>query len=512
MTRRDFIKLTSAAALAMAVPVEVFAADNLSVKTRYGTFNGFVDKNGVRTWLGIPYAQPPVGKLRWQDPQPLKPSNKTFDAKKFGFKAVQFYEEEGISQSPESEDCLTLNVWTRGNGKNKPVMVFIHGGAFAFESASDPIYYGSNFAAANDVVLVSLEYRLNIFGFMNFAAIDSSFADTGCLGLKDQVAALQWVKENISAFGGNPDNITIFGESAGSVSVMFLTVAPATKGLFDKAIPQSGTLFLYNEPQQSAQLAETFMQMNGAKKIGDLMKKSTDELKAVYLQLTEARGFSLMDYMPTCDGKFLPLDPGKALKDGAARDIKLLTGTTADEWRCFLLADENLFKILRETPQTNSPVFAHYKAHTNEEVYQKWLNGRPDSDYTYGDFATQVDWRVGQELTAEYQSKFNDVYFYLFSENSPIELLRSCHAVDLPFTFNNPDELYPNPPQNLVKQVQTTWTAFAATGNPDNELIPHWEKYSADNRQTMELNSKDCALRKDLNTDNLNALRYLYES
>ena len=497
----------------MAVPVEVFAADDLSIKTRYGTFNGFVDENGVRTWLGIPFAQPPVGKLRWQAPQPLKPSNKTVDTKKFGFKAIQFDDPtENPSSIAQSEDCLTLNIWTRGNGKNKPVMFFIHGGALAFESASDPIYYGSNFAAANDVVLVSFDYRMNVFGFMNFTAIDPTFEDTGCLGFKDQIAALQWVKENIAEFGGDPDNITIFGESAGSVSVMFLTVTPAAKGLFDKAIPQSGTLFLYNKPEQSAKLAETFMQMCGAKKVGDLMKKSTDELKAVYLQLADARGLSLMDYMPTCDGKFLPLDPGKALKDGAARDIKFLTGTTADEWRCFLLADEKLFDILRANPQTNSPVFAHYNASTPQEVYQKWLNGRPDSADTYGDFATQLDWRVGQELTAEYQSAYNDVYFYLFSENSPIELLRSCHAVDLPFTFNNPDELHPNPPQNLVKQVQTTWTAFATTGNPNNETIPHWEKYSAANRQTMELNSKGCALHKDLNTQTLDALRYVYES
>ena len=158
LTRREFIKTTSLAALALAatgLPIKkAFAADNLSVKTRYGTFNGFVDKNGVKTWLGIPFAQPPVEKLRWHAPQPLKPSNKTFDAKKFGFKPVQFYDGEGVSQMPESEDCLKLNIWKRGDKKNLPVMIFIHGGAFAFESASDPIYHGSNFAAANDVVLV----------------------------------------------------------------------------------------------------------------------------------------------------------------------------------------------------------------------------------------------------------------------------------------------------------------------------------------------------------------------
>ncbi|MBR1645625.1 MAG: carboxylesterase/lipase family protein [Selenomonadaceae bacterium] len=511
LTRRDFIKTTSMAALSMAIPADVFAADNLSVKTRYGTFNGFVDKNGVKTWLGIPFAQSPVGKLRWQDPQPLKPSNKSFDAKQFGFKPVQNYDDEGASKIPESEDCLKLNIWKRGDGKNLPVMVFIHGGAFAFESASDPLYHGGNFAAANDVVLVSLEYRMNVFGFMNLAAIDSAFEDCGCLGLKDQIAGLQWVKENISAFGGNPDNITIFGESAGSISVMLLTIASAAKGLFDKAIPQSGHVDFYNKPENSAQLAEQFLSTSGAKNLGELVKKSTDEIKAIYLQLSEVRGFSLADYLPTCDGKFLPADPFKALKDGAARGIKFLTGTTADEWRCFLLVDENLFKLFRAEPQKNSPIFSQYKKRSNEEIYKSWLKNRSDTDDTYGDFATQIDWRVGQELSAEYQSKFDDVYFYLFSELSPIELVRSCHGVDLPFTLNNPDTLHPNPAQNLVKQVQATWTAFAATGNPNNEFIPTWEKYSADNRQTMELNSKGCVCHKDFNTENLNALRYVYE-
>ena len=201
-TRREFIKTTSMAALALAatgLPLgneKIFAADNCTVKTRYGTFNGFVDKQGVKTWLGIPYAQPPVGKLRWQAPQPLKPTNKTFDAKKFGFTAMQIIDEnEDASQNPQSEDCLTLNIWTRGARKNLPVMVFIHGGAFLGGGSSDPLYYGSNFAAANDVVLVTINYRLNVFGFVNFGAIDSSFEDSGYLGLKDQVAALAWVKE-----------------------------------------------------------------------------------------------------------------------------------------------------------------------------------------------------------------------------------------------------------------------------------------------------------------------------
>ncbi|MBR7025304.1 MAG: carboxylesterase family protein [Selenomonadaceae bacterium] len=513
LTRRDFIKATSMTALAMTVPINVFAADNCTVKTRYGTFNGFVDKQGVKTWLGIPYAQPPVKNLRWQAPQPLKSSDKTFDAKKFGFTAMQSVDErETASIRPQSEDCLTLNIWRRSEKKNLPVMVFIPGGGFQTGGSSDIRYHGSNFAAANDVVLVTINYRLNVFGFLNLASIDSAFEDSGYLGIKDQVAALKWVKENIAAFGGNPDNITIFGQSAGSTSVMLLTITPAAKNLFQKAIPQSGHLGLYNTPEESAKVAEIFMEMSGAKTIGDLMKKSSAELINIYEKVNSLNlDTSLLNYMPTCDGKFIPGDPFKALKDGGAREIKFLTGTTSDEW-CFWLSYTG-YKFF-ETLRANSRfVLAKYNGTaTPEEIYRKWLENRPDTEENYINFVNNADWRVGQEVAAEYQSKFNDVYYYLFTESAD-DKLRSYHGIDLVYTFNLPDKNFnPNPAPNLVKQVQTSWAAFAATGNPNNEFIPHWEKYSVNNRQTMELNSKGCVCHKDLNTDNLNSLRYVYEN
>ena len=167
MNRREFIKTAALGFLAANTlgffPEKVFAAENCTVKTRYGTFNGFVDEKGVKTWLGIPFAQPPVGKLRWQAPQPLKSSNKSFDAKKFGFVAVQNVDEnEPSSKNPQSEDCLTLNIWKRSDKKNLPVMVFIHGGGFVGGGTSDPLYNCTNFAAAHDVVMVSIEYRLNV--------------------------------------------------------------------------------------------------------------------------------------------------------------------------------------------------------------------------------------------------------------------------------------------------------------------------------------------------------------
>ena len=391
-------------------------------------------------------------------------------------------------------------------------MVWIYGGAFVGGYAHEELYSGPNFVSAQNVVLVFLNYRLNVFGFLNLASIDSSFEDSGYLGLKDQVAAVKWVKENIAAFGGDPDNITVFGESAGSISTMLLTVIPAAKGLFGKVIPQSGHLDFYSEPEISAQFAEKFVAFSGAKKVGDLMKKSAVELQQLYSKyLLSTKDSNIAEFAPTADGKFLPRDPFKALKDGAASGIKFLTGTTADEWRAFLIGDENYFKIYRSDPGKISPVLRRYKAQNTEEIYKKWLNGRPDTEDNFADFTTQIDWRVGQELSSEYQSKFADVYFYLFSEPSPIEMLGSCHAFDLPYTFNvSSEEFAPN--QNLVRAIQASWAAFAATGNPDNEFIPHWEKYSANNRQTMELNSKGCVCHKDLNTQNLNALRYVYEN
>ncbi len=349
MNRRDFIKNTALGVLSVSavnfLPEKVLAADNLSIKTRYGTFNGFTDKNGVKTWLGIPYAKPPIKNLRWQAPQKLNPIDKTFDAKKFGFTAVQTVDDkEGASKNPQSEDCLTLNIWKKSEKNNLPVMVWIHGGGLVGGGSSDPLYNGSNFAAENEVILVTINYRLNVFGFMNFGAIDKNFEDCGYLGTKDQIAALTWIKENIAEFGGDSENITIFGESAGSISCMFLSIIPVAKKFFQKAIPQSGSLSYYNKPEHSAQLAENFMSLSGTKKMDDLMKKSADELKNIYEKLTEMRdAAALMDYFPTCDGKFLPENPFQALKNGAAHGIKILTGTTADEWR-YLAAYGNFLR------------------------------------------------------------------------------------------------------------------------------------------------------------------------
>ena len=496
----------------LLIPNFSSAANPCAVKTKYGTFNGFIDKRGVKTWLGIPYAQPPVGNLRWHAPENLLPSDKTFSAKKFGASPMQDKDEtEAASMFKQSEDCLTLNIWTRGAKKNLPVMVFIHGGGFVNGGSADPIYNGANFAVNHDALIVTVNYRLNIFGFMNFAAIDSSFEDSGYLGIKDQIAALTWIKENILNFGGDPSNITIFGESAGAISAMLLMVTPAAQGLFKKVIAQSGHLTFYHTPEQSSELAAEFMETGGYKNMQELMNTPAAELLKTYEQLCDQRPFRTeVDYFPTCDGKFLPAHPLGALKNGAARNIKFMTGNTAEEYRYWNLYSEDFTDNIAEFHAKVTPVVYESEFTNAEEIYRAWQKNNSGEDYL--EFANQLDWRIGQELSAEYQSAFNDTFFYLFNQKSPNKILGSCHAIDLPFVFGNPSEdIEPKPAENLIKEMQEAWFMFAATGNPSNALIPTWKKYTAADRQTMEINSVSWTCKKDLNTDNLNELRGVYE-
>ena len=488
------------------------AKKNCSVKLRQGIYNGFVDSRGVQTWLGIPYAKPPVGNLRWRAPEKLDASDKTFDAKKFGLTPIQNKDpNEAASAFPQGEDCLTINVWTRNFDGRKPVMVYIPGGGFVGGGSADPLYNGSALAL-HDVVVVTMNYRLNVFGFLNFAAIDSDFPDaSGCLGLKDQIAALAWVKENIENFGGDPENVTLFGQSAGSISTLLLSVTPAANALFHKAIPQSGHLSQYNTLENSAKFAQSFMDINGFKSVKELVKKPAKDLLAMYLKVyNEDPHATESAYLPTCDGKFLPEHPFRALKDGGARDIKFMTGNTADEYRYWLLYYPELVEGMSLFHETLSANIYEGEFTNVKEIYQSWQKNHGD----IADDADQLDWRVGQELAAEYQSKFNDVYFYFFSQRSPNKNLDlfSCHSIELPFVFDTQDkDLDPKPDADFVKQVQATWTSFAKTGNPNNDLIPQWKSYSVDDRETMEMNSRAWTCHKDLNTQNLNEMRGVYE-
>ena len=257
------------------------------------------------------------------------------------------------------------------------------------------------------------------------------------------------------------------------------------------------------------------MATGGYKNMAQLLQTPAEKLLATYENFSVVDPlFAEVDYMPTCDGKFLPEHPYFAFKDGAARGIKLLTGTTEDEYLYWAMYFEGILEDLQNYHAKITPILYEGEFFTVRELYATWEKNHTEYDglERYLEFANQLDWRVGQELVAEYQSAFDDVYFYLFNQKSPVEGLGSCHAIDLPFVFGNPSEgIEPNPSPELIKKFQAAWTSFAATGNPDNDLIPTWKKYSADDRQTMEINSAAWSCRKDLNVANLAELRGVYE-
>lgn len=496
--------------------------EHCNAKTRYGTYRGFITANGVSTWLGIPYAKPPIGKRRWHAPEPLDPSDAEVGAIEFGPSQMQHYDRYELASNRFcSEDCLTLNVWTRNPAlSGKPVMVYIHGGGYYSGGSADPLYNGENLAARNDVVVVSLNYRINIYGFMNFAYIDSEFEDSGYLGIKDQIAALKWVQENIECFGGDPSNVTLFGESAGSGSSSLLMVTPAAKGLFHKVIAESGPMQLYETPEHSASFAAEFMELCGCNNMGEMMAKPSAELVAPYHAFCERHYYEVeLLFAPTCDGKFLPRHPLQELKDGAAKEIKLLTGNTENEYNYWGLYYENLEHEMPVFHEAMMPIMFDEKYHDREVLYQRWQkdHGDLDAGARYLEFMVQMDFRVGQELMAEYQSAFNDVYMYLFTYKSKVPALGSCHAIEVPFVFHHLDSesglsfTGPEPPSHLADETQAAWVSFAASGNPNNPLNPEWKPYKAEDREIMEINDKQWACHKDLNTKNLEGIRHVYE-
>ena len=316
-------------------PIQGAYDEDCAVKTKTGVYVGVKDKK-YTYFSGIPYAKPPVGPLRWKAPEALPESDAVYEAKYFGASAVQVeFEGSILKLHRQSEDCLTLNVCV-GNSKEddekkekKPVLVLFHHGDFSYGGAADPLMYGDSFAKNNpDVVLVSFNYRLGIFGFLDFSEVPGG---EGCpdalnLGLLDQIAALKWIKENIAAFGGDPQRVTVMGFEAGAGSISLLAACEKAKGLFQRAFLFFGNPeFAYDTPDAARARAKKLLELTHSATMDDLMKLSTQALKEA--------GQELWQYgaAPTCDGKLLPLDVFEAYRKGAASGIDFIIGIPNNE-------------------------------------------------------------------------------------------------------------------------------------------------------------------------------------
>ncbi|MFI5398070.1 MAG: carboxylesterase/lipase family protein [Candidatus Binatia bacterium] len=462
--------------------------------TTAGRVAGRVEADGLKSFLGIPYAQPPVGTLRFEKPEPRQPWQGIYPALAFGPVFPQIFDEfEPSSLYFQDEDCLSLNVWTPAvDTARRPVMVFIHGGGYLWGSNADPLYDCGNLVRRGNVVAVNINYRMGALGYLDLSAVGGdAYIDSGNLAVLDQVAALQWVRDNVANFGGDPANVTVFGESAGAGSVSTLLTVKEAKGLFHRAIPESGALRITRSKEHALTVTRRFLELAGVADVNGLKALSqADILKAQEKLIKEAGIACDRLFGPVRDGRIVPEDPLKAIAEGCARDVDLLTGTTEDETRYWIKYEPLLpyipaSIILSLTPDTKiwdtemrDRIINHYKARMPEAK-------SGDVGLAIG---TDFFFRMPQIHLAEAQTNFANTWVYLFTWDSPVKngLYGSRHALELRFVMNNPDDdVGTHPPLNLIDAMQDSWIAFAKTGDPNHSGLPHWPEYDTDRRGTM---------------------------
>ncbi len=447
-----------------------------TTKTTHGDVKG-VEKLGCLQFRGIPFAAPPVGKLRWQPPQPADKWDGVRDATDYGAicpQNVGTMEAMGgvgrAAMPPMSEDCLTLNVWTpAADDALRPVMVWIHGGAFSTGSGRTPWYSGHNFAR-DGIVCVTVNYRLNAFGFLRFDDLFDELNGTGTLGIRDQIAALEWVRDNIANFGGDPSNVTIFGESAGGMSVGTLLASPSARGLFSKAIPQSGAAHNASDPKSATEIAEKFLDVVGVAK-GD-----TEAMLALTAEqiLEGAAGLAMiegarMPFQPVVGDDVVPVAPIEALRKGVSSDIATLVGTCREEWKLFSLGMREGQRI----PRTDPKLQAAYTESSELDLFN----------------AVQTDriFRIPAIRLAEAQvANGGPTWMYRFDWASPAMdgKLGACHALEIPFVFDNIEApgvgVFTGgaAPQSIATEMHDAWVSFARDGDPG------WAPYDTGKRTT----------------------------
>ena len=463
----------------------------LAVTCDNGTFVG-QEENSVRSFKGIPYAMPPTGSLRWKRPVDAVPDSGVYEAYYFGKSGIQTEADtERASLYPQGEDCLTLNIWTGSSAPEdsdpRAVMVFFPGGGYGWGGTADPLYNGQHFAEAhNDIVLVTVNYRIGLMGFIDFSEVEGgeAFEESGNLGLLDQISALRWIRRNIAGFGGDPDNITIFGESAGGSSVSFLPLIGEARGLFRRVIAQSGSLAFSFSREECRTLTGMLMKETKAASMKDLMALSEEDLMRVNEKLNDYNNF------PERDGIILPEDVYDAYASGAASWAEMLTGTNADEARYWIhevggypvyrLGGRLLYGSIRERLDPEDRAFADaFLALQTEETI-----------WGMTEFLNDLVFRIPAVRQAELHSENGGThYMYYWTKESDIEHYGACHAVELSYVFNNLDDtIFTGKPADasLAETVQEMWVNFAKTGDPSaGEYI--WEKYDAKSRQTMFL-------------------------
>lgn len=486
------------------------------VDTAAGRVKG-AEEEGLQVFRGLPYAKSPRGELRFCAPLALEPWAGVRDASGFGPSAPQnsmLLPLPGMDVGETDEDCLHLNVWTpRADDGGRPVLFWIHGGAFVIGSGSQSVYDGAALARRGDAVVVTINYRLGPLGFLYLKDLCPDLPGaTGNAGIRDQIAALEWVHDNIAGFGGDPDNVTIFGESAGGMSVGTLLGVPAARGLFRRAIAQSGASHNFHTRESATQAAETFLETLGVSPgdaAGQLPQipasKLLDIQRQIFFRLSST--FGLLPFQPLVDDDVLPAPALDAIRAGNAEGVDVLVGSTCDEWKLFGMFDPDARTADAETiVEKLGGRIPGVDVAALLATYARAREGRLPTDPASLFFAIETDriFRLPAIRLAEAQRTHGEkLYMYRMDWCSPAleGRLGACHAIELPFVFGTyampGAELFVGKGAEvraLADQMMDAWLGFARSGDPGHSGLPNWPRYELDGRETMTFGAESSLL------------------
>ncbi|MGE2835873.1 carboxylesterase/lipase family protein [Mycobacterium sp. SMC-4] len=485
------------------------------VDTTYGPVRG-VDDGTVRVFKGVRYAAAPVGELRWRAPQPPTPWTEPADAGRVSPVCPQVTDAQLPIDlgAPQGQDFLTVNVWAPPGttaGDAKPVMVWVHGGAYVLGAASQPLYHGRRLAVDGDVVVVTLNYRLGALGFLELPTVGADtdrFATN--VGLRDVLAALQWVRDNIAAFGGDPGKVTVFGESAGGAIVTTLLASPAAAGLFDAAISQSPPVTSSYDSERARRVAERFLE------VLDVAPGDIAELTRLPIQAIVAASRTVFDeipvrtpgtlaFAPIVDGDVIPDYPVRVAQAGNTHPVPLIIGTNKNEAALFRYMKQPLMPI---TPESVKAMFAEIAAEQpelplpSEDELRGTYRGRGKTSGMR--VSSDIGFRMPSIWFADGHRAVAPVYLYRFDFATPLlraVRLHAAHATELPYVWGNLKAGRKDPTfalgglkagKEVSRRLRARWTAFARTGEPAGPTgEPQWRPYDADDRPTLVIDKCD---------------------
>ena len=480
---------------------------NITIETHRGKVRGALD-GGIKVFKGIPYAASTDGLNRFRPPKPAPNWPGIRDALAYGPMCPQIgrdrasYTSSWTYDKEASEDCLVLNVWTPGlhDQRRRPVMVWLHGGGFSAGSGSRNVFEGTRLAQRGDVVVVTLNHRLSVFGFLYLGHLGGAeYAESGNAGMLDLVAALRWVHDNISAFGGDPGNVTIFGQSGGAAKVSTLMAMPQARGLFHKAIVQSGSHLEGLTSDEATRNALAFLTAVDVKptELQRLAKLPTDKIVAGLTKVMSGPG---ANFSPVVDGIVLPRNPWQPDGPAVSAVIPMIVGSTRTETTALLGAGHPAYFSLDDAGLARS-LTGWMPDREIPRVVAGFRKLMPEASPSDLFFAITTDRRVRQQAWAQVERKAAQgagaVWLYELDWATPVDGGKwgSPHSLDLAFVFDNvamSEAMVGSGPEPaaLAEQMSAAWIAFARTGNPNTAAIPPWPAFSAGERATMVFGAK----------------------